>query len=158
MSPGYDKHDPINTPRGLHLEDDAIKIAARQALALAMQSLDAQGLDYSKPWGQIQVAPRGDNALYADVSNWHLWHLWHLWDPDTKAASINGLFQAGTTGTLTPPKGMTVPMLITSVVANRSFTVESKIPLFRMVFEHELLPASGATKVVQWIAESRNPP
>ena len=96
----------------------------------------------------VNTSPEPLFALFADVSNWH------LWDPDTKAASINGLFQAGTTGTLTPPKGMSVPMLITSVITNRSFTVESKLPLFRMVFEHELLPASGATKVVHRVSFS----
>lgn len=89
----------------------------------------------------VNAAPERLFALYADVSNWH------RWDPDTKAASINGPFQVGTTGSLTPTKGNTVRMLITSVVPNGSFTVEAKVPLFRMVFEHELVPAKGATRV-----------
>jgi uncharacterized lipoprotein YbaY len=39
-------------------------------------------------------------------------------------------------------------MVLSSVVPNKHFTVESKIPLlFRMVFEHELIPANGATRV-----------
>jgi acyl-homoserine-lactone acylase len=55
----FDKKDPVNTPRGLRLDDADIKLGVRQALGAAMKSLDAQGLDYSKPWGQIQVAHRG---------------------------------------------------------------------------------------------------
>ena len=39
-------------------------------------------------------------------------------------------------------------MVLTSVVPNRSFTAESRIPLFRMVFEHELLPIGSTTEVV----------
>lgn len=89
----------------------------------------------------VNAAPEQLFALYADVSNWN------RWDPDTKASSISGPFQAGTRGSLTPTKGNTVPMLLTSVVPNRSFTVEARIPLFCMVFEHELLPVNKATQV-----------
>ena len=96
----------------------------------------------------VNAAPERLFALYADVPNWN------RWDPDTKASHIDGPFQAGTTGSLTPTKGNSVPMLLTSVVPNRSFTVEAKIPLFRMVFEHELLPADGATNVVHRVTFS----
>lgn len=96
----------------------------------------------------IEAAPECVFALYADVSNWN------RWDPDTKASSIDGPFQVGTSGSLTPAKGNTVRMLLTSVVPNRSFTVEAKVPLFRMVFEHELTPANGVTKVVHRVTFS----
>ena len=39
-------------------------------------------------------------------------------------------------------------MVLTSVVPNRSFTAESKIPMFRMVFEHELVPEGSKTRVI----------
>ncbi|MEO8012458.1 MAG: SRPBCC family protein [Dokdonella sp.] len=80
--------------------------------------------------------------IYEDVSRWH------TWDPDTRRAAIDGPFQAGTRGSLTPAKGRTVPMLLTKVVPNACFTVESRIPLFRIVFEHELVPQVDAVKVV----------
>jgi len=96
----------------------------------------------------VNAAPERLFALYADVPNWH------RWDPDTKASSIQGPFQTGTTGSLTPTKGNTVPMLLMSVVPNRSFTVEVKIPLFRMVFEHELLPSNKATTVIHRVTFS----
>jgi len=86
--------------------------------------------------------------IYADVQNWH------TWDPDTKKATLDGPFEAGCRGRLTPGKGNTVPMLLTQVEADRCFTVESKIPLFRMVFEHELAPAGDGTEVIHRVTFS----
>ncbi len=86
--------------------------------------------------------------IYADVSNWH------TWDPDTKQATLEGPFEVGSRGRLTPTKGNTVPMVLTKVEPAKCFTVESKIPLFRMVFEHELLPLPGVTKVVHRVTFS----
>ncbi len=91
----------------------------------------------------VSVPPERIFAIYADVGNWK------AWDPDTKDSSIDGPFQTGSKGRITPPKGMSVPMDFISVVPNQSFTVESRIPLFRMRFEHELHPtAAGTTEVV----------
>ncbi len=86
--------------------------------------------------------------IYEDVA------AWHTWDPDTKRASIDGPFAVGTHGSLTPTKGNTVPMLLTKVEPGACFTVESKIPLFRMVFEHELIPQGPAVKVVHRVTFS----
>jgi hypothetical protein len=49
---------------------------------------------------------------------------------------------------------MTVPMLLTEVEPGKCFTVESKIPLFRMLFEHELVPVPGATEVIHRVTFS----
>ena len=94
---------------------------------------------------RITVAAPADTlfAIYADVPNWH------TWDPDTKRAHLDGPFAVGSRGSLTPTQGNTVPLLLTRVVPGRAFTAEARIPLFRMVFEHELTPlAAGATEVV----------
>ena len=90
----------------------------------------------------ISVPPEKVFEIYADVGRWK------VWDPDTKESSIDGPFQTGSTGRITPPKGMSVPMDFISVVPNRSFTVESKIPFFRMVFEHELKATAVGTEVL----------
>ena len=87
-------------------------------------------------------------SIYQDVRNWH------TWDPDTKQASLEGPFTVGSKGRLTPTKGNTVPMVVTKVELGRCFTVESKIPLFRMVFEHELVPVPGATDVTHRVTFS----
>lgn len=86
--------------------------------------------------------------IYEDVANWH------TWDPDTKRAYLDGPLQLGSKGKLTPTKGNTVPMKVTEVTKDRSFTVESKIPLFRMVFEHELNSTPSGTEVVHRVTLS----
>ncbi len=45
-------------------------------------------------------------------------------------------------------------MVLTRADPGRCFTVESKIPLFRMRFEHELVPVSGAIEVVHRVTFS----
>ena len=36
------------------MSDPTVKAAARQAMATAMTQLDSVGIDYTKPWGQLQ--------------------------------------------------------------------------------------------------------
>lgn len=96
----------------------------------------------------IAASPETVFRIYEDVQNWH------TWDPDTKQAFLEGPFRVGSRGRITPPKGMTVPMLLTQVEPGRCFTVESKIPLFRMQFEHELVPMEGATEVIHRVTFS----
>ena len=95
-----------------------------------------------------QAQPEVVFRLYEDVANWH------TWDPDTKQATLDGPLQSGAQGKLTPTKGRTVPMRVTDVVPGRSFTVESKIPLFQMVFEHELTPGPSGTEIVHRVTFS----
>jgi hypothetical protein len=97
---------------------------------------------------EVSASPEVLFRIYEDVAHWH------TWDPDTKQASLNGPFEVGTLGKLIPPKGMGVPMRLTDVVANRSFTVESKIPLFCMLFEHELKPLASGTEVIHRVTLS----
>jgi Polyketide cyclase / dehydrase and lipid transport len=96
----------------------------------------------------VPTGPEPIFRLYADVSSWQ------SWDPDTKEATLNGPFEVGTKGRLVPTKGNAVPMEVTSVEPNRSFTVVSRIPLFKMVFEHELRPVLGGTEVTHRVTFS----
>lgn len=91
----------------------------------------------------VTTAPAGVvYAIYEDVAHWN------TWDPDTRQASLVGGFVVGSRGRLTPARGNTVPMLLTQVEPGRCFTVESRIPLFRMVFEHILTPVPGGTEIL----------
>jgi hypothetical protein len=45
-------------------------------------------------------------------------------------------------------------MVLTSVAQSQHFTVESKIPLFRMVFEHELRPVGAGVEVTHRVTFS----
>lgn len=96
----------------------------------------------------VQVRPEAVFSIYEDVPNWH------TWDPDTKSAVLDGPLHAGAKGRLTPTKGNAVPMVVTEVTSGRSFTVESRIPLFRMVFEHVLNPTESGTEVIHRVVFS----
>jgi hypothetical protein len=96
----------------------------------------------------VHAAPEAIFRIYQDVANWH------TWDPDTRKATLDGPMRPGAKGRLTPTKGNTVPMLVTEMVNGRSFTVESKIPMFRMVFEHVLTPVGADTEIVHRVTLS----
>ena len=81
-------------------------------------------------------------AMYADVG------AWKTWDPDVKSSSIEGSFVSGALGTLQPTKGPKAKIVFKEVVPNFSFTVESKLPLCVMRFEHELSEVNGQTQAI----------
>jgi len=64
----------------------------------------------------MQVEPDAIFRIYADVEQWP------AWDPDTKQASLQGPFQVGSRGRLTPAKGSTMPMLLTEVAHSVTFS------------------------------------
>lgn len=86
--------------------------------------------------------------IYRDVEQWH------TWDPDTKSSHLDGPFEVGSCGKLVPTKGSAVSIKMRDMVANESFTVEGGIPLFRMVFEHELTPQGQSTQVTHRVTFS----
>lgn len=86
--------------------------------------------------------------IYQDVASWH------TWDPDTKEASLQGPFAVGSRGRLTPTKGSAVSMVLTKVEHDACFTVESRIPFFRMVFDHELVPRASDVQVTHRVVFS----
>ncbi|NUP84961.1 MAG: SRPBCC family protein [Burkholderiaceae bacterium] len=96
----------------------------------------------------VAASPEEIFDIYTDVQNWP------IWDPDTKRANIDGPFQVGSRGRLTPSKGNTVSIVLTQVVPAKCFTVESRVPLFHLLFEHELAPVPGATEVVHRVTLS----
>lgn len=95
-----------------------------------------------------QARPEVIFRIYEDVANWH------TWDPDTRQATLDGPLRTGARGKLKPAKGRAVPMRVTEVVNGRSFTVEARTPLFRMVFEHELKPNPAGTEVIHRVTFS----
>ena len=90
----------------------------------------------------IEAAPEKVFALYENVT------AWSSWDPDVKTSSIEGSFSSGASGSLQPSSGPKARIKFTEVMPNRSFTVETKLPLCVMRFEHELtlLPSGTNAK------------
>jgi hypothetical protein len=80
--------------------------------------------------------------LYRDVDGWS------AWDPDVRPSSVEGGLQRGASGTLTPTRGPRASITVTDVQEDVSFTVESRLPLCTMRFEHELRPRGHMTHVV----------
>lgn len=97
---------------------------------------------------KVSASPATIFRIYEDVG------AWHTWDPDTRLAVLDGPFEVGSRGRLTPTQGRTVPMEVTSLVRDSAFTVEAKIPLLRMRFDHELVPAQGMTEVTHRVVLS----
>jgi len=90
----------------------------------------------------VEAHPEILFRIYADVGHWH------TWDPDTRQASLDGPFAAGTRGRLTLAKGRAVSMRLAEVVPNKSFAVECRVPFFRMRFERTLRSTVWGTEVL----------
>ena len=90
----------------------------------------------------IAASPEKVFALYENVT------AWSSWDPDVKTSTIEGSFSSGVSGSLQPSSGPKVRIKFTEVIPGRSFTVESKLPLCVLRFEHELtlLPSGTNAK------------
>jgi hypothetical protein len=87
----------------------------------------------------IAASPEKVFALYENVA------AWSSWDPDVKTSSIEGSFCSGASGSLKPSSGPKAKIKFTEVMPNRSFTVETKLPLCVMSFEHELTLVPSGT-------------
>lgn len=74
-----------------------------------------------------------------------------MWDPEIKKSSIDGEFKPGATGYLKPLSGPKNRFVVTDVIQDKLFTVRIKLPLCTMYFEHELIPQSTGTEVLNRI-------
>ena len=89
---------------------------------------------------QINAAAATIFALYENVAQWP------VWDSDVKSASIQGAFVSGARGVIVPNGGPKSDILFSEVIRNKSFTVDCKLPLCMMRFEHELVAHGGGTR------------
>lgn len=59
----FDANDPVNTPRGIALDNPAVRTAVRQALAKGQVILHDAGIAVDARWGDIQYAMRNDRRI-----------------------------------------------------------------------------------------------
>ena len=59
----FDPDDPVNTPRGIALDDAQVVAAVRQAIASAAQSLADAGIAADAPWGELQFTNRNGEKI-----------------------------------------------------------------------------------------------
>lgn len=89
----------------------------------------------------IASTPEHIFGIYKDVDSWA------QWDPDIEAVGMDGEFTVGTKGWLKPVGAPKTSTRLASVSEPSSFTVESKLPLCKMRFEHELQMVDAGTHV-----------
>ena len=99
---------------------------------------------------KIRIQAPADQVFstYANVAGWP------NWDPDVLSASIDGDFKTGTSGKLKPKGSPETKVQLINVTDNESFTVECKLPLCKMHFEHELSAADNGTEVLNRVVFS----
>lgn len=54
----FDPDDPVNTPRGIATDNQAVRDTVLEALAAAQQRLLDAGIELGAPWGDVQFAER----------------------------------------------------------------------------------------------------
>ena len=59
----FDPDDPVNTPRGIAIDNPAVRAAVREALAAAQKRLLEAGIDPEAPWGDVQFAERNGSRI-----------------------------------------------------------------------------------------------
>ncbi|MBS1183505.1 MAG: Polyketide cyclase / dehydrase and lipid transport [Proteobacteria bacterium] len=84
-------------------------------------------------------------ALYAAVESWP------DWDSETVAVHLPDGLRAGATGWLKPRSGPKANIRVAEVVPRRSFTIEGRLPLCRMLFGHELWGNAAQTTATHWV-------
>lgn len=94
---------------------------------------------------QIKTTPSRIFALYAKAEEWP------KWDPEVKAAFLDHGLRAGSTGRLHPRSGPKAAIRVIDVVESRSFTVESRLPLCRMIFGHDLEQQEEYVQATHWV-------
>ncbi len=80
----------------------------------------------------IKVKPEYVYKHYKNVN------AWKNWDHEVKESSIDGKFENGTIGTLTPAKGPKAKFTLTEINHTQSFSSVTKLPLCTMTFTHKL--------------------
>lgn len=90
----------------------------------------------------INASPSRVFQLYADVPGWN------TWDPEVEWSTLDGAFATGSKGRLKPKGGPASTIHLLGVEDGRSFVVESRLPLCRVIFEHELQSKGAQTEAL----------
>jgi hypothetical protein len=76
-------------------------------------------------------------ALWSDVGSWP------AWDDGIEQVTLDGPFEAGSRGSLKPAGSRAVKFAVIEARPGEGFVDETRLPLARMRFEHELTDAAG---------------
>ena len=59
----FDVDDPVHTPSGIAIDNDAVAVAVREALANAQITLETAGIALDARWGDVQFAERNGHRI-----------------------------------------------------------------------------------------------
>jgi len=90
------------------------------------------------------TAPARPQAIWARLADVERWP---QWDHDVRWARLDGALARGTTGTLKPAGGPRSRFIVTRLEHQRRLTDETRLPLARMTFDHELEPIPEGTRL-----------
>ena len=94
----------------------------------------------------LNASPNKVWQTLIDVSSWH------IWDTELTEATLNGRFEVGTTGILTPKTGPKLPFHISEIVPNQSYTFKTKMPVGSLDIKRTLSTENGVTYFTDDIA------
>ena len=90
---------------------------------------------------QIDATPEKIWAKYANVREWS------SWDSEVREAYLNKGLSFSSEGFLIPRKGPKASIRVVQFEENRNFTVQSRLPLCRLNFEHYITDMNGSSAV-----------
>lgn len=94
---------------------------------------------------EIRTKPEQVFLLYQDAA------CWADWDPEVAGVSLPDGLTEGAKGWLKPKTGPKTNIQIVEVTEGKSFSVQSRLPLCRMLFGHSLAESSGYTVATHWV-------
>lgn len=94
---------------------------------------------------EIRSTPEQVFRLYQDAATWA------DWDPHVLSASLPEGLRVGAKGWLKPSGGPKASIQIVEVTEGASFSVQSRLPLCRMVFGHRLAAKEDGTVATHWV-------
>ncbi|MCP3753072.1 SRPBCC family protein [Pseudomonas sp. SBB6] len=94
---------------------------------------------------EIRSKPEQVFRLYQDAA------CWADWDPEVASASLPDGLMLGAKGWLKPRTGPKANIQIVEVTEGKSFSVQSWLPLCRMLFGHRLAESEGWTVATHWV-------
>ncbi len=89
----------------------------------------------------VSASPEVIYGLYSDLSSWP------VWDEGIAEITIDGPFEAGSRGHLTPAGVGPLPYRIAAAEPGRGFTDETELPGATVIGTHILTPVPGGTRV-----------
>jgi hypothetical protein len=94
---------------------------------------------------EISAEPERVFRLYQDAAHWV------DWDTEVTAASLPEGLKQGAKGWLKPKGGPKASIQVVEVTPGKSFSVQSRLPLCRMLFGHSLSATGGWTVATHWV-------